>query len=45
MHGFEKSGREDLFFLMAATLLPPSVEEMAYHQQGCSWSRRKTTIC
>jgi mannose-6-phosphate isomerase-like protein (cupin superfamily) len=31
-HGFEKSGNEDLVFLVVATPLPPSVEETTYHE-------------
>jgi mannose-6-phosphate isomerase-like protein (cupin superfamily) len=31
-HGFEKSGREDLVFLVVATPLPPGVEETTYHE-------------
>jgi mannose-6-phosphate isomerase-like protein (cupin superfamily) len=31
-HGFEKSGREDLVFLVVATPLPPDVEETTYHE-------------
>ena len=31
-HGFEKSGDEDLVFLVVATPLPPGVEETTYHE-------------
>jgi mannose-6-phosphate isomerase-like protein (cupin superfamily) len=31
-HGFEKSGAEDLVFLIVATPLPPGVEETTYHE-------------
>jgi len=31
-HGFEKSGDEDLVFLVVATPLPPGVEETKYHE-------------
>lgn len=31
-HGFEKSGNEDLVFLVVATSLPPGVEETTYHE-------------
>jgi mannose-6-phosphate isomerase-like protein (cupin superfamily) len=31
-HGFEKSGNEDLVFLVVATPLPPGVEETTYHE-------------
>jgi mannose-6-phosphate isomerase-like protein (cupin superfamily) len=31
-HGFEKSGAEDLVFLVVATPLPPGVEETTYHE-------------
>ena len=31
-HGFEKSGSEDLVFLIVATPLPPGVEETTYHE-------------
>ena len=31
-HGFEKSGGEDLVFLVIATPLPPGVEETTYHE-------------
>jgi len=31
-HGFEKSGRENLVFLVVATPLPPDVEETTYHE-------------
>jgi len=31
-HGFEKSGAEDLVFLLVATPLPPGVEETTYHE-------------
>jgi mannose-6-phosphate isomerase-like protein (cupin superfamily) len=31
-HGFEKSGEEDLVFLVVATPLPPGVEETTYHE-------------
>jgi mannose-6-phosphate isomerase-like protein (cupin superfamily) len=31
-HGFEKSGPEDLVFLVVATPLPPGVEETTYHE-------------
>lgn len=31
-HGFEKSGPDDLVFLVVATTLPPGVEETTYHE-------------
>lgn len=31
-HGFEKTGEEDLVFLVVATALPPGVEETTYHE-------------
>ena len=31
-HGFEKSGDEDLVFLVVATPLPPGAEETTYHE-------------
>jgi mannose-6-phosphate isomerase-like protein (cupin superfamily) len=31
-HGFEKSGDQDLVFLVVATPLPPGVEETTYHE-------------
>lgn len=31
-HGFEKSGPDDLVFLVVATPLPPGVEETTYHE-------------
>ena len=31
-HGFEKSGDEDLVFLVVATRLPPGAEETTYHE-------------
>ncbi len=31
-HGFEKSGKDDLVFLVVATPLPPNVEETTYHE-------------
>lgn len=31
-HGFEKSGAEDLVFLLVATPLPAGVEETTYHE-------------
>jgi quercetin dioxygenase-like cupin family protein len=31
-HGFEKSGQDDLVFLVVATPLPPGVEETTYHE-------------
>jgi quercetin dioxygenase-like cupin family protein len=31
-HGFEKSGNEDLVFLVVATPLPSGVEETTYHE-------------
>jgi mannose-6-phosphate isomerase-like protein (cupin superfamily) len=31
-HGFEKSGDDDLVFLVVATPLPPGVEETTYHE-------------
>jgi mannose-6-phosphate isomerase-like protein (cupin superfamily) len=31
-HGFEKTGNEDLVFLVVATPLPPGVEETTYHE-------------
>jgi mannose-6-phosphate isomerase-like protein (cupin superfamily) len=31
-HGFEKSGDENLVFLVVATPLPPGVEETTYHE-------------